>query len=550
MLVRSRASERASNPEATIPLTVPMVIDPAVQYPPPDTLIPNMVTTNTLCDDTDASLKEYETHYLYIVDSTTQQYVKHTSPSKHHIYTVTYNSGDEKTIDQIGKMIQDSCNKRNITIYVLLPNENGVNPFTIAFSHYLHVQLEDKYYSNVTIISFFSLSTVKPPYFMHNYLKILIPNVVDSQTNYKKFFKVLNVHCHPTKIKGELTRIWDFSEKSPLYQNKVVRYQFMKIKDLYDYDSVRSLLVERRCSTGKLVQFTGTCWINAIMNSVLLPKNARKIMVDQCKKYIRNAKNEDDRKKYTTPLFDIYDARGKLSIAHIVTTIIYHLFVKKSRLMIDYSDRDNPKYNFMLVLADKFKRLHYDSHISSLQFKDISFYESKDIRFGNGGNDKVKFTTLEYLIKEYLIDNLWKFTHINFQHRYIREIDPTPSMTVSQGVREYKLVSAVLKSSTQRHVICGFICEDTEYMYDGNMYQAIQTNWTKNNYEGYMQHLKDIRKYAEYKKENLNNTKEAYRTHILIYVAEEEGEQERGEERDEREIQAIQENVPRVPCLR
>jgi hypothetical protein len=539
----------------------------------PNPSVPNTITTNVICDNEDKFLKEHDTHYIYIYDANTKNFIFDANTTKNKTRTssdiqtrrgktlkwvrdkiqpvfskfkyglfkkrisdidkhkVLYNDTDNKIIAKLNERITQSCNKKNIIIYILLQNKSNTNEFLNKFNRFLQVGLAHKYYSNIIIISFFQLTYVSPPYYgITKFKSLLVSNVMDQTVNFKKFFKVLNVHCHQ-----DLTDFKYITEKKNGHPTQQLSYQLMMSGDLYDYDYIKTLLSERKCSTGKLKQFTGTCWMNSIMNSMLLPKKLRFIMMLQCKKYIRNASSEEEKRKYMTPLFEIYESRNTLTIDHIITSIVYHIFIKKERLIVDIKDENNPKYDFILVLADKMKRLyyHHGNNQTTLMPIQKERYKNNDIAFGNGGIEEVRQFSMQYIERIYLIDYRNKIL-VNY-YPEIDEEDVPPydidenEKTIIVNGETFKLTSALLIQRGLTHVICGFICEDKEYVYDPNFFKAFETKWTKNDYSDYVSTYKFYMEQLIYVKETIT---------------------EDSEKEDELEIQSMQEKIPIVPCLR
>jgi len=509
----------------------------------PEPGVPNTITTNTICDNEDKFLKEYDTHYIHIFDRYTREYLSKNADSNSDNHKVMYNKTDKNIIAKLHERITKSCNKKNIIIYVLLQNLSVKNKFLDLFNHFLHFGLEHKYYSNIMIFSFFNLSYIFPqPSERDEFKSLLVSNVIDKTTNFKKFFKVLNItHCS--------TNVKDFTEIS---KNQELSYKFMKSVYLYDYYKVKSLVLERKCSTGKLIQFSGTCWMNSIMNLLLLPKKMRNIMMLQCKKYIDTASSEEEKRKYTTPLFEIYDSRNTLEINHIITAITYHVFIKKERLIIDKEDKHNPKYNFMLVLADKIKRLYYKltyGNVNVIKFittnpeledhcKKMEFhYKNNDVVFGDGATYEVRYFTMQYIEETYLFHYNDK---IIFKHyREISDETKVPVLNTRTFVRNnqnFVLTSAYLVNVNITHAICGFICEDKEYIYNSNLYSAVETKWTENDYSNYKDYLTS---------KNMRKKEHEFHMEHVLYVKDEDHEKEKNQE-----IQSIQENIPNMPCPR
>lgn len=505
--------------------------------------IPNEIISNKICDNENIHLQEYETHYIYIADSDTHKYIEKTSQEK-DIYIVE-NQNETNIIDQIANTIQQLCNKRNIVIYILLPTSSQKkNKFIYLFNKFLANDLsDDKYYSNIIIISFFEPTKLprKDVIYFSTIKNLLVANIENKFTNSKKLFKVLNVYCNRNLI---LKPIVDKLTLKP--NDKILTYQFMNSDNLYDYNEVKSLLIQRRCSTGKLIQFTGTCWVNSILNALLLPKNLRLLMIEQCKSYISDATTNVEKKRYKMDLYDIYVSRFNLNINHIIASIVYNIFIKKKRLdpfsVAIANKEDDYESNFILVLADKLKREWFNNDPSRinlyLKTKFIKYLKSNDVRFGDNGSIHMIIDLFETIVNNLYFNN---FTHkIKFIKLSKKQNDNKENIlkTLIIDNVKYKLTSCILTTNKHKHAICGFICENKEFIYNSNLQNAIETNWSDYNYSNYKQYITSLKYENEYYEENTS----IILIHLLIYVIDEE------KDNIEIEINEQTANIPNIPC--
>ena len=102
---------------------------------------------------------------------------------------MTTNDNNTNIIEHLNNIINRLCNKNNIVIYILLPNNTG--DFLSLFNIYLENGLSaDKYYNNLIIISFFDRARLEPNH--SNIHQVLVSNFEDvDDISRKKVFNPL-----------------------------------------------------------------------------------------------------------------------------------------------------------------------------------------------------------------------------------------------------------------------------------------------------------------------------------------------------------------------
>jgi len=488
--------------------------------------------SSAICDNEDRNFHENKLHYIFVADKKSINHVSTANLKKddtYDIFTVETTippakiSNEISIIDKINKIINKLCNERNIILYVLLADSaNKDNKFISLFNNFL-IDIPNKYYSNIIIFNFFNSNNIYLKYrefrekelkniisitddLTNKYLKykackvFCLSNIINIEDNSKKFFRILNVCCDTLFSKEPINYI--YSDK------KKYTYNFIHSSSLYNYKELNDLIIERRCSSGKLIQFTGTCWMNAILNALLLPKLSRRYMIEQCK---INVNTNPTLNK--TPLYDIYKERNNLSYENILNSIIYNIFIKKERPSILKKDLDN---DFILAFAYKIKR--YLASIYPDRFKkEKKLIEKGDIKFGTGGDPYCITSSVKVILSEYLKDFQDKYRVFLFElpPRFNRlEINemkkPHFNKIIIKKSLRYKLTACLLSQRNGKHMICGFICDDKEYLYNSNMRTAIECNWT--NY--------DYQRYIDYYNEKTNHNEDSIYMEVLIYTLE------------------------------
>jgi hypothetical protein len=452
----------------------------------------NSFISAEICNNEDRFLHENKLHYIFVADENTVKHVNNSDINKDDTYDTFIvedskiqkkKSNELNIIEKISKKIAQLCNKRNIIIYVLLADSTYKrNDFIPLFNIVLRKDVPDKYYSNIIIFNYINSSNINLSSNIFKFCRYYcLPNVFSNVDNSKKYFRVLNVSCDLA-----LSNIKETYKNN----NKLETYNFIHSASLYNYKDLNSLIIERRCSSGKLIQFTGTCWINSILNALLLPKSSRKYMIEQCK---INIKNEQIKNK--TPLYDIYKLKDELSYEQILTSIIYNIFLKKERPSPLKYDLQN---NFILTFANKIK--HY---VASKYPNDPNFSMTENINFGEGASPFCIISTLRIILSLYLENFQYtyrvfffklppKFNETEIQKMKKTVIKNTViKKTITKQSAKYNLSACLLSQDSGSHMICGFICDGKEYIYNSNMKQAIECNWSNYDYQNYINYYNE-----------------------------------------------------------
>ena len=450
----------------------------------------NTFISSEICQSENDKLRELDTHYIFVVDKESQKHLSTTDLKEkdtHEIFVMqeatppTKAPNEQPVINSINHKIITLCNKKNIVIYVLLQESSyKTNTFVFSFGNNLKQGLPDKYYNNIIIINLFDSQTLKltdPSYIQYAACKrYCLSNVIDMKTNSKKFFQVLNVCCNKSQ---DTKRIILPDEKHV----KKYEYKFMHTSHLYDFKDVKNMIMERKCSSGKLVQFTGTCWLNAVVNALILPKISRKYLLAQTKKNIETTPENNK-----LPLYELYEKRMGLNYENILTSILYNIFLKKERPSLN---KKQLEHDFMLTLADKIKRYCSTKYNIDDQ-TGIKKFKPNNIKFGDGATITMITYVLKEILKHYLKDyqNVYRIFSMKSPKQFtIKELAgmkrPALSLRIKKGKYNYRLTSCLIIQEG-KHEICGYTCGDKEYIYNSILKVAVECNWSKHDFQPYI----------------------------------------------------------------
>jgi len=279
-------------------------------------------------------------------------------------------------------------------------------------------------------------------------------------------------------------------------------------------------------------------------------------MIEQCRKNITV-----DGEKNKTDLYSIYDTRDDLTYSNILSSIIYHIFIKKE--LPDSLSEVSHETDFILTFADKMKRNFIEKYYNETQQKqfksekteDTKFYNTNDVNFGIGGSFACTILSTKEILSNYLKD--FQYTYrmfvtkipVDYTVKELAKMEKPPlEKRIKKGSSYYQLTSCLLSQNQGKHAICGFICEGKEYLYNSNIKRAFECNWTNYDYQTYIDHYIQHFSSEKEKNANLKSTETIY-MEVLIYTLEtpeDVKDNETAAEEAEKEAKSML--VPEVEC--
>ena len=309
----------------------------------------------------------------------------------------------------------------------------------------------------------------------------------------------------------------------------------------------------------RLLQISGTCWLNVILNSLILNnylRNIIKIYVDyywekyEDKQPLKYHEFRDEEKviniKYLLfSLFRNYFNGVKPNIDKDILIFLAALiksysepedeynrlyqFIKHNRLNTEgspYTKKHNRYYlckaNNLNLLRERYctkpnvnieqlEKLndacgykHDNKSICDNFDKDTD--EEKGFIYGNGANEKYITEVLSIIFN--LKINFDTKIQLNIKgYQYVLYLSTTEENLIRKG---YTLCSCVIITHNRKHVICGTIIDSKYYVYDSNGIWVLE-DWTKLNTYEYIQ-MKEYKKkiikqgyYLTYPKEDIKS---------------------------------------------
>jgi hypothetical protein len=243
------------------------------------------------------------------------------------------------------QIIKDSCDNYNVNIYLFL-YETEKTSYATYFNITVIQNTYERVHNNVIIMNFmFGLG--------------LITNSI--KENKKKYLKVINYIKHK-RIKTDDDRtLDDYPDVEYIYKTEYIKQGTSNATILY---KIKDDIDGKRCSFGRLYQFTGTCWLNACFNALMLSSYTRELIMKRTRELIddENKRLEEEttveskpdveklpQNKYMCSLKQIKDNNADLTIENIISSVVYNIFILKHHL----SHRDGN--DIMIILGRKVK---------------------------------------------------------------------------------------------------------------------------------------------------------------------------------------------------
>jgi hypothetical protein len=447
---------------------------------------------NKVCYSFDDNYMEYKKHYIFIYlkkhETQINKFVLDQNIQDNDLNKIIIedNTNIQDTITNIFRIFDEYCNNKNI-IVIMLTNFN----FSDKFNKYQTTITTDKKYNNVIIFSLLNDLNI------YNYLQP--SETLNNNNKYKLFFKVINIRysLHPPEeyYSDEITR--EYNSKPCKF---IVIIQYTHEKEIFKMlELLIPIIEEKFCSSGKLIQFVGTCWLNSILNSLLLPVSTREIIINKCKKYVSN-------NTYTIiPLNDLCIKKDEVTPIQIVISIIYYFYIIKQYPKNDKTNNSD----YVLLLATKLKSEWYSKKISNNYCNNKGYEKTNDTKikdeytdFNDNGGDGHDFRETYIFFNTHFFDN--KLYVQNTEKLYDKDkkicktILETTSNTsasiflnicIEYCIRNHKIYTNIkdntntysLTSSfivlNDNHAVCGFLCNNNSYIFNSNKFTSIKFDW-------------------------------------------------------------------------
>ena len=239
-----------------------------------------------------------------------------------------------------------------------------------------------------------------------------------------------------------------------------------------------------KCGSNRLMQFSGTCYLNAVINSLLLGEGMKSLILKRFLSRLQELKIigftfKNLIKDINRNLEDTY--KCSIQIVHSIFNIIYQIFVKNHKFgkpregrgrniiaPIVHNSRASFNVNFVKgysnttdALTKIFSRIFYKpGNILDIKLNTNTFIQ----------NSPSKFSIPERLLSQH---NEFIFIYGNIRFNIPRQNNFTYTipLNITSNDINYKLDSARITIKPRTgipHVVLGFICNDIPKIFDSN----------------------------------------------------------------------------------
>jgi hypothetical protein len=274
---------------------------------------------------------------------------------------------------------------------------------------------------------------------------------------------------------------------------------FSKIKNIELSDVWFYLYVQKKffsCASGRLRQISGTCYANAVLNSILLTKSLKGLFFLKLRKDLE--KKNISLKDINRSINDTCASDKKIYVYRFLYNLICTDFrptVKnyyKSNQLIKDPDNIMTKITKQIVDNDVYE--YYSQIFSDSLFKDVFD----------------KYYGTEYLDNPYRYYN--KDLYFPLSSRIVHPIDKEPCVKIKYGEENRKYIERYddyeplaccmyMESSTIRnyhHLICGYTCDGKYMVYDSAINYIGEVDWTDYDKLSEFRIKLDLKNYAHF----------------------------------------------------
>jgi hypothetical protein len=215
------------------------------------------------------------------------------------------------------------------------------------------------------------------------------------------------------------------------------------------------------CGKGRLLQVSGTCYLNALMNGLLLSPHLGKMMLMYMNKKL-NSLSISDKKEFEEFLNkDIISCSSGIPTPNYFFQILYNVMCKKLSLT---EVLKNKEYKDLIVEFSKIYSANKDTGQGGLF--DAFFKLINDII------GKKVFLSEDFdiaIIRENVMEKI----------KDIKGKNPIEFSFIELYTKKEEIEFLEDETSRLRHAVCGFVCKDEYYIYDSATNLIYNFDWTK-----------------------------------------------------------------------
>lgn len=341
-------------------------------------------------------------------------------------------------IDNLFKNSINNCVNKNILIFIDLIRYKHYKLFIKLLNEYLFDNFEDKSdkYKNIIILNY---CIFKNEYFIYNVRNgKTFKKIVNIHNNIKKvyndtYFNINYEHFEKINVKNNyVSCILRYKDKME-NENKLLNNQWW-IKLYYNIPS---------CANRRLKQFTGSCWLNTILNTIFLNDDLTNYLyeINKVEMDMMGDKTLIDIYNFTT--YDILENNISTKIINLsiyasllihknikITDDLYKISYMYGNLIYEYKSRNNEDYKIykknLLFVKYFIKKYILDKKLSlekSIKLMIDGVLNNEINKIYNLTNDNLyKLDRYELREINIILLNLFKCVDVNLENKDINKI--------------------------------------------------------------------------------------------------------------------------------
>lgn len=239
----------------------------------------------------------------------------------------------------------------------------------------------------------------------------------------------------------------------------------IKSRDILNY-----FIDKKVCSYGKIKQFTGTCWTNSVINSLLLSNDSALLLKGYYSNWLSISTQEEKNEIFSMGLEKC--AHNNFPLKKFLLIIIYNVLIKNTK-----ANKYDKNFIARVAALLKYQITGNNNYNKIVTLKDAEIYSHKG----------PMILALRIIIEELFgkIDNNNSMPQSYSMNKNILLISKYDNKNIPKELdmnnKKYILSSSLISVGDNKgwpHVICGFKCDDEYYIYDSNdlLYKH---DWTK-----------------------------------------------------------------------
>ena len=365
----------------------------------------------------------------------------------------------------------------------IIENINITNTYIIILCKSTNEQLKTKIQNFFTNNNFKYKIMILHLTYVNNYIpnfeNVIVKNLVLNDETLEDI--KINKKLEDIKINKKYDTVTkqEYKKKTYITNNTYIRFISKSLLYMFFVNFFKL------CGFGKLIQISGTCWINSVINTFFMSTSIQKILSEKWDEM------EIDNQKYINEIKQSSFDTCPLNIINMIYMLIYQIIKKKEKILLDkniFMDFSNELYKIKefekLGIIFKGYRQGGDSDIFVNHLIKNIFNENECRKIPDSYYDILSTNiTISHKYKMLVYNNT---NNKNIIKEFIAIYDNNINI-------KYNLVGATCTTQYYNksdnsfiggHAVACFVCNNKEYLYDSNGI-LIKINWKNGDFIPY-----------------------------------------------------------------